>query len=191
MARCVLDSALKRHLDRIQRVNGCRPLTEWKIPRSQFILWSKQIAELFTGESCFTYYTPFKYVNKEKIGATGKLLKHHEYLKGQLRKAGTLAPANSINDTEDEEVPVEATESCTWLATNIEPPADVRLNWQIAFPARVEFCVINKSTTAYYNAFPCLATHLAPELLREDFLILFPDARNFLENWKQALPVWL
>lgn len=101
LSRVVLDEEARKAFQRVQRAPGVTKLKEFKISRAQFIYLSMQIEELFVGENHLTYYTPFKYVDKEKCNAHGTLVRHHDYLVDEYRKQGLLEPCKPSEDESD------------------------------------------------------------------------------------------
>ncbi|CAG5090719.1 Protein of unknown function [Cotesia congregata] len=163
LSRIIIKNEKDRHFQNVDPDGDCHQLNGFKIKRERFVELSQHICQIF--KNPFTYYTPYRKVNKRCINPSGCLYEHYEYSKRTLKAKGLLKrthqpllPALHYKPSEVEK------ENLDWLENHITPEQTAIYVWKLTFNAR--------------------STSLVSRMIRFDFETLYPKKeQNFQDRW--------
>ncbi|XP_067635037.1 uncharacterized protein [Eurosta solidaginis] len=132
-----------------------------------------------------------------KIGPSGKLVSHYNYIVGDFKSKKLIKSELSHKDKSTRGAPVVLATSKTFCTDDIDnpltilgslekqPDVEVLNSWQTTLQYRRTLLTQNKiSLNDYYIRFPCLEGELGLRLIESDFNQLYHSKQNrIITNW--------
>ncbi|XP_053596482.1 uncharacterized protein LOC128668184 [Microplitis demolitor] len=139
--------------------------------------YSVEISTVFPTEKSSVYFMPYEAKNGLKIGPSGKLVAHYNYVLGVLKKKGLIGPdestdESSANDTIADTDPTNGTvnehiDNDLEILTSLQQQPETTLlnSWKATFAYRKNLLLADKiSISDYYDRFPCLQAEIGVKL---------------------------